>query len=58
MLWQKCKKFWSSKYIHTFWVSTVILRLKLTTICGFHVITQSQDVDKLFSENELLKDEQ
>ena len=58
MLWQKCKKVWSSKYIHTFWVSNDILRLKLTTSCGLHVITGSQDVDELFPENELLKDKQ
>ena len=30
MLWRKCKKLWSSKYIHAFWVSNGTLRLKLT----------------------------
>ena len=54
----KMQKFWSGKYIHTFWVSNGILRLKSTTTCGLHVITHSQDLDELFSENELLKDEQ
>ena len=58
MLWQKCKKFWFSKYIHTFWVSNGILRLKLITSCGLHVTSNSQDVDEVVSENELLKDEQ
>ena len=58
MLWRKCKKLWSNKYIHASWVSNGILRLKLTASGRVHVITHSQDLDELFPENELLKDEQ
>ena len=52
------KKLWSSKYIHAFWVSNGTLRLKLTESCRVHIITHSQDLDELFSENEFLRDEQ
>ena len=58
MLWRKCKKLWSSKYIHAFWVSNGTLRLKLTASGPVHIITHSQDLDELFSGNELLRDEQ
>ena len=58
ILWRKCKKRWSSKYIHRFWVSNGTLRLKLTENGHVHVITHSQDLDELFLENELLRDKQ
>ena len=58
MLWRKCKKLWSNKYIHAFWVSNGILRLKLTASGRVHIITHGQDLDKLFPENELLRDKQ
>ena len=58
MLWQKCKKLWSGKYIHAFWVPNDTLRLKLTENGCVHIITQTQNLDKLFPENELLRDEQ
>ena len=54
----KMQKLWSNKYIHAFWVSNGILRLKLTPSGRVHVITHSQDLDELFPENELLRDEQ
>ena len=55
---RKCKKLWSSKYIHAFWVSNGTLRLKLTENGRVHIIiTHSQDLDELL-ENELLRDEQ
>ena len=46
MLWRKCKKFWSIKYIQAFWVSNDTLRLKLTQSGRVHIITQSQDLDE------------
>ena len=58
MLWRKCKKLWSSKYIHAFWVFNGTLRLKLTENGRVHMITHSQDLDELFPEDELLRDEQ
>ena len=57
-LWRKCKQFWSNKYIHAFWVSNGILRIKLTVSGRVYVITHSQDLDELFPENELLRDNQ
>ena len=51
MLWRKCKKLWSSKYIHAFWVSNGTLRLKLTENGRVHIITHSQDLDELFPED-------
>ena len=53
MLWRKCKKLLSNKYIHTFWVSNGTLKLKLTTNGCVHVITHSQDMDELFPKSEL-----
>ena len=58
MIWQKNKKIWSSKHIHVFWVFNSTLRLKLTASGHVHVITHCQDLDKLFPENELLRDQQ
>ena len=58
MLWRKCKKLWSSKYIHAFWVSNGTLRIKLTENGCVYIITYIQDLDELFPENELLRDEQ
>ena len=39
-------------------MSNGTLRLKLTENGRVHKITHSQDLDELFSENELLRDEQ
>ena len=58
MLWRKCKKLWSSKYIHAFWVFNGTLRLKLTENGRVHMITHSQDLDELFPEDELLRGEE
>ena len=55
---ENAKKLWSSKCIHAFWVSNGTLRLKLTENGRVHIITHSQDLDELFPENELLRDEQ
>ena len=52
------KKLWSGKYIYAIWVSNGTLRLKLTESGRVHIITHSQDLDELFPENELLRDEQ
>ena len=58
MLWRKCKNLWCNKYIHAFWMSNGTLRLKLTASGRVHIITHCQDLDELFPENELLRDEQ
>ena len=58
MLWRKCKKLWSNKYIHAFWVSNGTWRLKLTESGRVHIINHGQDLFELFPENELLTDEQ
>ena len=38
---ENAKKLWSNKHIHAFWVSSGILRLKLTASGRVHVITHS-----------------
>ena len=53
----KMLKLCSNKCIHAFWVYNGILRLKLTGSGCVHVITHSEDLEELFPENELLKDE-
>ena len=58
MLWIKCKKLWSNKYIHAFWVSNDILRLKLNTSGCIQLVTDSQNLDELVTKNELLRDKQ
>ena len=58
MLWRKCKKLWSSKYIHASWVSNGTLRIKFKKSGHVHIITHSQDLDELFPKNELLRDKQ
>ena len=47
VLWQKCKKRRSNKFIRAFRVSSGTLRLKLTA--------SGQDLDELFPKNELLR---
>ena len=52
------QKLRSSKYIHAFCVSNGTLRIKLTKSGRVHIFTYSQDLDELFPENELPRDEQ
>ena len=52
------KRLWSDKYIHAFWVSNGILRLNLTESGCLHVTTHSEDIDELFPDNELLRNDQ
>ena len=58
MLQRKCKKLQSSKYIRAFQLSNGTSRLKLAGSGHVHIITNSQDLDELFPENELLRDKQ
>ena len=54
MLWQKCKKFWSSKFIHTFWVSSGSIKLKIADNDRVYTITHNNDLEELFPGNEHL----
>ena len=55
---ENAKILWSNIYVNAFWVFNGILRLKLTTSGRVHVITHRQDLDELFPENEIPRDEQ
>ena len=54
MLWRKCKKLWSSKFIHTFWVSNGSIQLKIADNDRVYTINHNNDLEELFSGNELL----
>ena len=54
-LWSKCKKLWSNKFVFSYWVSNVKIRIsKHSTV---KAISHIVDLEKLFSDNTLLKDD-
>ena len=53
-LWRKCRKLWSSKFIHTFWVSNGSIKLKIADNDRVYTITYNNDLEELFPGNELL----
>ena len=55
-LWAKCKKLWDNKFIHGFWVSYGLIKIKVSE--GSPPITFLHDVDleNKFARNPLLKD--
>ena len=54
VLWQKCKKLWSRKFIHTFWVSNGSIKLKIADNDRVYTITHNNDLEELFPGNKLL----
>ena len=56
-LWAKCKNLWEEKYINGFWVSNGSIRLKITENGKVHIIGHDADLEELFPDNELIKDE-
>ena len=53
-LWRKCRKLWSSKFIHTFWVSNGSIKLKIADNDRVYTITYNKELEELFPGNELL----
>ena len=56
MLWRKCEKLWSSKFIHAFWASNGSIKLKIADIDKIYIIIHNSDLEELFPGNELLLD--
>ena len=53
-LWAKCKRLWMDKFIHGFWVSYWLIKIKVSessTPC-----THDKDLEAKFPGNPLLKD--
>ena len=57
-LWSKCKRLWTKKYIHTFWVSNGSVKIKIRENSKPKTISHTTDLEKVFPDNELLKDEE
>ena len=56
ILWRKCKKFWSSKFIHALWVSNGSIKFKIVDNNRVYTITHNNNLEELFPGNELLLD--
>ena len=55
-LWAKCKKLWLNKYIHRFWVSYGLIKIKVSESSPPVTITHDVDLENKFAGNPLLKD--
>ena len=55
-LWSKCKRLWTNKYIHTLWVSKWSAKIKLSENSKSNTISHITNLEKIFPDNELLKD--
>ena len=58
MLWQKCKKLLTNKFIDSFWVSNGSIRLRVENKNRPCVITHISDLEVLFPGNDILRDEE
>ena len=54
--WLKCKKFWSNKYIHGFWITNGSVKIKMSANCKPKEINYVVDSEKLFPGNNLIRD--
>ena len=54
ILWRKCKKLLSSKFIHTFWVSNGFIKFWIADNDRVYTITHNNDLEELFPGNRLL----
>ena len=58
MLWRKCKKLLTNKFIDSFWVSNGSIRLRVENKNRPCVITHISDLEVLFPGNDILRDEE
>ena len=58
MLWRKCKKLLTNKFIDSFWVSNGSIRLRVENRDRPCVITHISDLEVLFPGNDILRDEE
>ena len=57
-LWSKCKRIWTNKYIHNFWVANGSVKIKAKENSKPNTISHITDLQKIFPGNKLLKDEE
>ena len=57
-LWSKCKRLWTNKYMHTFWVLNSSMKIKVRENSKPNTISHITDLENVFPDNELLKDEE
>ena len=57
MLWDKCGKLLSNKYIHSFWVTNGTIKLKTVENGRVYAITHRNDLVELFPDNDILADQ-
>ena len=57
MLWGKCRKLLSNKYIHSFWVANGTIKLKTVENGRFYAITHQNNLVELFPDNDILADQ-
>ena len=58
MLWRKCKKLLTNKFIDSFWVSNGSIRLRVENKDRPCVITHISFLKDLFPDNDILRDEE
>ena len=58
MLWRKCKKLLTNKFIDSFWVSNGSIRLRRENKDRPCAITHISDLEVLFPGNDILRDEE
>ena len=58
MLWRKCKKLLTNKFIDSFWVSNRSIRLRVENKDRPGVVTHISDLEVLFPGNDILRDEE
>ena len=56
-LWSKYKKIWTSKFIFGYWVSNCSVKIKISECFPVKVICHIVDLEKLFTDNPLLKND-
>ena len=56
-LCSKCEKLWSNKFIFGYWVSNGSIKIRISEFSPVKVISDIVDLEKLFPDNPLLKDD-
>ena len=57
MLWCKCRKLLSNKYMHFFWVTNGTIKLKTIENGRVYAVTHRNDLVELFPDNDILADQ-
>ena len=54
-LWAECKRMWMNKFIHGFWVSYGLVKIKVSESSTPCIITKDVDLETMFPGNPSLK---